>query len=293
MEVILLESFDKLGGIGDVVVVKDGFARNFLIPQKKALRANKENKEYFVKIKNELLAKNKKIIEDANEIIKEISNEELIFIRNASDNGQLYGSVTPRDISNYFVEKKLDIKSSNINLHKAIKKIGIYDINIKLHSEVSCNLKLNVATSKENAKIQRDEEENKKNKLKDTKNSSEKFGKIDQEVKSDSKEIEEDKESVEEEKKETKDKKEKRKPSDKIIKTDQENDLNSKESKKKDNKVSEKKLEKEKSSTKDIKAKNKKEPNSKKTNLDSKPKQSKKWGNQKIYTYLPKLSFKY
>ena len=200
MEVILLESFDKLGGIGDVVVVKDGFARNFLIPQKKALRANKENKEYFVKIKNELLAKNKKIIEDANEIIKEISNEELIFIRNASDNGQLYGSVTPRDISNYFVEKKLDIKSSNINLHKAIKKIGIYDINIKLHSEVSCNLKLNVATSKENAKIQRDEEENKKNKLKDTKNSSEKFGKIDQEVKSDSKEIEEDKESVEEEK---------------------------------------------------------------------------------------------
>tara|TARA_Y100001960_G_scaffold154717_1_gene163126 strand:+ start:264 stop:1094 length:831 start_codon:yes stop_codon:yes gene_type:complete len=276
MEVILLESFDKLGGIGDVVVVKDGFARNFLIPQKKALRANKENKEYFVKIKNELLAKNKKIIEDANEIIKEISNEELIFIRNASDNGQLYGSVTPRDISNYFVEKKLDIKSSNINLHKAIKKIGIYDINIKLHSEVSCNLKLNVATSKENAKIQRDEEENKKNKLKDTKNSSEKFGKIDQEVKSDSKEIEEDKESVEEEKKETKDKKEKRKPSDKIIKTDQENDLNSKESKKKDNKVSEKKLEKEKSSTKDIKAKNKKEPNSKKTNLDSKPKQSKK-----------------
>ncbi len=279
MEVILLESFDKLGGIGDVVVVKDGFARNFLIPQKKALRANKENKEYFVKIKNELLAKNKKIIEDANEIIKEISNEELIFIRNASDNGQLYGSVTPRDISNYFVEKKLDIKSSNINLHKAIKKIGIYDINIKLHSEVSCNLKLNVATSKENAKIQRDEEENKKNeknKLKDTKNSSEKFGKIDQEVKSDSKEIEEDKESVEEEKKETKDKKEKRKPSDKIIKTDQENDLNSKESKKKDNKVSEKKLEKDKSSTKDIKAKNKKEPNSKKTNLDSKPKQSKK-----------------
>ena len=293
MEVILLESFDKLGGIGDVVVVKDGFARNFLIPQKKALRANKENKEYFVKIKNELLAKNKKIIEDANEIIKEISNEELIFIRNASDNGQLYGSVTPRDISNYFVEKKLDIKSSNINLHKAIKKIGIYDINIKLHSEVSCNLKLNVATSKENAKIQRDEEENKKNKLKDTKNSSEKLVKIDQEVKSDSKEIEEDKESVEEEKKETKDNKEKRKPSDKIIKTDQENDLNSKESKKKDNKVSEKKLEKEKSSTKDIKAKNKKEPNSKKTNLDSKPKQSKKWGNQKIYTYLPKLSFKY
>jgi len=107
MEVILLESFNKLGKIGDVVNVKNGFARNFLIPQKKALRANKENKDYFTKIKAELIEKNNKIIDNAKSDLKKISNDEIIFIRNASDNGQLYGSVSPKDISNYFNEKKI------------------------------------------------------------------------------------------------------------------------------------------------------------------------------------------
>ena len=155
MEVILLESLNKLGKIGDVVSVKDGFARNYLIPQKKALRANKENKDYFTKIKDEVLKKNKESISNAESLLKKISTKEIIFIRNASDNGQLYGSVSPKDISNYFNGNKVDIKPSNINLHNAIKKIGIYDINIKLHAEVSCNLKINVATSTENAKIQK------------------------------------------------------------------------------------------------------------------------------------------
>jgi len=155
MEVILLESLNKLGKIGDVVSVKDGFARNYLIPQKKALRANKENKDYFTKIKDEVLKKNKESISNAESLLKKISTKEIIFIRNASDNGQLYGSVSPKDISNYFNDNKVDIKPSNINLHNAIKKIGIYDINIKLHAEVSCNLKINVATSAENAKIQK------------------------------------------------------------------------------------------------------------------------------------------
>ena len=155
MEVILLESLNKLGKIGDVVSVKDGFARNYLIPQKKALRANKENKDYFTKIKDEVLKKNKESISNAESLLKKISTKEIIFIRNASDNGQLYGSVSPKDISNYFNDNKVDIKPSNINLHNAIKKIGIYDINIKLHAEVSCNLKINVATSTENAKIQK------------------------------------------------------------------------------------------------------------------------------------------
>ena len=112
MEVILLESFNKLGKIGDVVNVKDGFARNFLIPQKKALRANKENKDYFTKIKSELIEKNNKVIDNAKSDLKKISNDEIIFIRNASDNGQLYGSVSPKDISNYFNEK---------NIHKTVK----------------------------------------------------------------------------------------------------------------------------------------------------------------------------
>ena len=164
MEVILLESFDRLGQIGDVVKVKNGFARNYLIPQKKALRANNENKEKFQKIKDELISKNKKIIEESKNVIKAIEKKEIIFIRNASDNGQLYGSVSPKDISNYFIEKKIDIKPANINLHSSIKKIGIYDLNVKLHAEVGCNLQLNVATSEENAKKQRDELENINNK---------------------------------------------------------------------------------------------------------------------------------
>ena len=171
MEVILLESFNKLGKIGDVVNVKDGFARNFLIPQKKALRANKVNKDYFSKIKGELIEKNNKVIQNAKLDLKKISDEEIIFVRNASDNGQLYGSVSPKDISNYFDKKKISIKPSSINLHSAIKKVGIYNINIKLHAEVSCELKINVATSVDNARLQKEESETpinqSKNNLKD------------------------------------------------------------------------------------------------------------------------------
>jgi len=157
MEVILLETFDRLGKIGDVVKVKDGFARNFLIPKKKALRANETNKDYFARIKSDLLEKSKKAVDEANLVLKKIENKDIIFIRNASDNGQLYGSVSPKDISNYFAEQKVDIKPSSINLYTSIKKIGIYDINIKLHAEVTCNLKINVATSEENATKQKDE----------------------------------------------------------------------------------------------------------------------------------------
>lgn len=157
MEVILLETFDRLGKIGDVVKVKDGFARNFLIPQKKALRANDTNKDYFARIKSDLLEKSKEEVDKANLILKKIENKDIIFIRNASDNGQLYGSVSPKDISNYFREQKVDVKPSSINLYTPIKKIGIYDINIKLHAEVTCTLKINVATSEENAIKQKDE----------------------------------------------------------------------------------------------------------------------------------------
>ena len=159
MEVILLESLDKLGKVGDVVIVKNGFARNFLFPQKKALRANKENKEYFLKIKNDLVEKNNKIIDEAKILVKKkISTEEIIFIRNASDNGQLYGSVSPRDISNFFKEKKIEIKPSCINLHSAIKKLVFLKLILNF-TRMLCKLKLNVATSMENAKIQKESEQ--------------------------------------------------------------------------------------------------------------------------------------
>ena len=115
MEVILLESFDKLGKIGDTVNVKDGFARNFLLPQKKALRANDENKKYYEKIKKELNEKNKKLIDDCNKTAVILKKTELIFIRQASDSGQLYGSVSPKENA---IEQKKSIdenKQNNIN----------------------------------------------------------------------------------------------------------------------------------------------------------------------------------
>ena len=157
MQIILLESFDKLGKIGDVVDVKDGYARNFLLPQKKALRANKENKDYFEKIKKSLEEKNKELVNNAQKLSEKLIDREIIFIRQASETGQLYGSVSPKDISNYFKKEKIDIPPSNINLTSAIKKTGIFDVKIKLHADVSMGVTLNVAISEEFAKIQKKE----------------------------------------------------------------------------------------------------------------------------------------
>lgn len=155
MEVILLESFDKLGKIGETVRVKDGFARNYLLPQKKALRANEKNKKYYEKIKEDLKVKNNKLIEDSKKTSDILKKTELIFIRQASDSGQLYGSVSPKDISVHLEEKKIIVPSSSINLTSSIKNIGIFDVVIKLHAEVSVKVILNVATSKENASEQK------------------------------------------------------------------------------------------------------------------------------------------
>ncbi len=154
MEIILLENFDKLGNIGDTVIVKDGFARNYLLPQKKALRANKENKEYFKKIKNDLEKKNKEAVDNANKITENLKKIKLIFLRQASDAGQLYGSVSPKDISHHLKNENVNVSPSNINLTSAIKKVGIFDVKIKLHAQVVVDLKINVATSLENAELQ-------------------------------------------------------------------------------------------------------------------------------------------
>ena len=151
MEIILLESFDKLGKIGDVVNVKDGFARNFLLPQKKALRANKSNKEYYEKIKSSLQEKNNELIKNAKEISTQLKKKEITFIRQASETGQLYGSVSPKDISNYFKNENILIAPSNINLITPIKKTGIFEVKIKLHADVLINVLINVAISEESA----------------------------------------------------------------------------------------------------------------------------------------------
>ena len=151
MEIILLESFDKLGKIGDVVNVKDGFARNFLLPQKKALRANKSNKEYYEKIKSSLQEKNNELIKNAKDISTQLQTKEITFIRQASETGQLYGSVSPKDISNYFKDENILIAPSNINLTTPIKKTGIFEVKIKLHADVLINILINVAISEESA----------------------------------------------------------------------------------------------------------------------------------------------
>ena len=157
MEIILLESLDKLGKIGDIVNVKDGFARNYLLPQKKALRANEENKKYYESIKKKINENNQKLVDEAKITSDLLSKKEIIFIRQASDTGQLYGSVSPKDISNKLLQENFNIPPSKINLSTPIKNLGIFDIIIKLHADVSIKVTLNVATSEENAKLQKSE----------------------------------------------------------------------------------------------------------------------------------------
>lgn len=194
MEIILLESFDRLGKIGDTVNVKDGFARNFLLPYKKALRANKANKEYFEKIKKSLEEKNKELVKEAEKLSKKLENEEIIFIRQASETGQLYGSVSPKDVSNYYKKNGIVIPPSSINLSSAIKNTGIYSIRVKLHADVSFTTSLNVAVSEDSAHEQK--------KMKNSKNSDIK------EKKKDDIEIREPKNSEDDSKVNLKDKKE-------------------------------------------------------------------------------------
>ena len=189
MEIILLESFDKLGKIGDTVKVKDGFARNYLLPQKKALRANHENKKYFESIKADLEKKNKKLIDEASKLLKDLDNREIIFIRQASETGQLYGSVSPKDVSSYFKGINIDLKPSNINLTEAIKKIGLFEIIIKPHAEISIKIKLNVATSEESAIKQREEQislKQEKNKIAEVDTNKTNLIKADKDVKEES-----------------------------------------------------------------------------------------------------------
>ena len=147
MEIILLQKINKLGNIGDAVVVKPGFGRNFLIPSGKALRATKENKELFEKTKANLLKENKKEIEKAEKIRNEVEKLKLAIVRSASDTGILYGSVTTRDISNLIGENGINLSRKQIALDKPIKEIGIFDISVILHPEVESKIKLNVVRS--------------------------------------------------------------------------------------------------------------------------------------------------
>ena len=147
MEVILLQKINKLGNIGDTVEVKPGFGRNFLIPTGKALRATKENKEFFETTKANLLEKNKEEIEKAEKLRTEVESLNLMIVRSASDTGILYGSVTTRDIANLIGENGITLSRKQISLDKPIKELGLFDMSVILHPEVESKIKLKVVRS--------------------------------------------------------------------------------------------------------------------------------------------------
>ena len=155
MNIILLEKIKKLGDIGDEVTVKSGYARNFLVPNKKALYATSENKKYFEEKKTEIKSQNDKLIKDAKEKLKTLSGQEVTLIRAASDSGQLFGSVSTKDIVNSLAEKNISILKNEIDLNKSIKNLTYEKVTINLHPEVSCEITLNVARSSEEASTQK------------------------------------------------------------------------------------------------------------------------------------------
>ena len=154
MNIILLERVEKLGQIGEFVSVKSGYARNFLLPQGKAVFASKENIKMFEEKKSQLEGENITRKKEAQNLADNIKFKEVVLIRAASESGQLYGSVSAKDISNVVTEAGLSINKSQINLNKAIKTLSYEDIYIKLHPEISIKLKLNIARSSEEAKEQ-------------------------------------------------------------------------------------------------------------------------------------------
>ena len=154
MNIILTEKINSLGKLGDTVKVKDGYARNFLLPQGKAIRATKENLDIFNKEKSKREAENQNNKDEAEKLSKNIKNISIIILRPASETGQLYGSVSKRDIANEMIEKGFVITHKQIILQQTVKELGLQKINISLHPEVIVEIKLNVARTIEEALIQ-------------------------------------------------------------------------------------------------------------------------------------------
>ena len=151
MQVILLERVEKLGQMGDEVRVKDGFARNFLLPKKKALRATKANREYFQTRKSELEARNLDRRKDAEGVAKKLDGQKFVLIRQAGDRGQLYGSVSPRDVADAMEKAGFKVDRHQVQISQAIKAIGLFTVPIVLHPEVKVNVTINVARSEDEA----------------------------------------------------------------------------------------------------------------------------------------------
>ncbi len=154
VEVILLERVEKLGQMGQVVNVRPGFARNYLLPQKKALRATKENLAYFEKQRVQLEAQNLARRSDAEQVAKKLDGVSVVIIRQAGESGQLYGSVTARDIADAVTQAGFTLGRGQVVLDKAIKTLGLYKQRVVLHPEVAVTVTVNVAQSPEEAEMQ-------------------------------------------------------------------------------------------------------------------------------------------
>jgi large subunit ribosomal protein L9 len=151
MEVILLERMAKLGQMGEVVRVKDGFARNFLLPQGKALRATKDNRAKFETMKGQLEARNLELKSDAEKVGAKLNGQSFIVIRQASETGQLYGSVSPRDIVAILTGGGFTVSRGQVALNTPIKNIGLHRVPVALHPEIEVSITINVARSADEA----------------------------------------------------------------------------------------------------------------------------------------------
>ena len=154
MEVILLERISRLGQMGETVKVKDGFARNFLLPQGKALRANEANKKKFEGQRAQLEARNLERKSEAEQVAEKMDGMTFVVVRSAGETGQLYGSVSPRDIAELLVAEGFTISRNQVELNQPIKEIGLRNVSIALHPEVEVAVTLNVARSTEEAERQ-------------------------------------------------------------------------------------------------------------------------------------------
>ena len=149
MKVILTSNIKKLGKVGDLVNVKDGFARNFLFPQKKALRENKKNLEHFEKLKEEISLKEKSTKEKAENILNKLDNVKIEFEKEADENNQLYGSVTAKEIKSYLLEKEINFDVDDIQIINPIKSLGEHIVSINPYVDLSKEIKIFVNKAKE------------------------------------------------------------------------------------------------------------------------------------------------
>ena len=151
MQVILLERIGRLGQMGDVVTVKDGFARNFLLPQGKALRATDANRKHFETVRSQLEARNLELKSEAEGVSAKLNGKSFIVIRQAGDTGQLYGSVSTRDIADAVTPGGFSIERRQVMLDRPIKALGVHEVRVQLHGEVEPHITVNVARSPDEA----------------------------------------------------------------------------------------------------------------------------------------------